>query len=40
MEDYKKLLKEKDNHYKTMHLLDLMDLYSKFHYVTSYKEHD
>ena len=39
MEEYKKLLKEKNNDYKTMRLPDIMDLYTKFHYVT-YKEPD
>ena len=39
MEDYKKLMKEKNNDYKTMRLPDILDLYSKFHYIT-YKEPD
>ena len=39
MEEYKKLMKEKNNDYKTMRLPDILDLYSKFHYIT-YKEPD
>ncbi len=31
IEDYKKLLKEKNNDYKTMHLPNILDSYSKFH---------
>ena len=39
MEDYKKLMKDKSNDYKTMRLPDMLDLYSKFHYIV-YKEPD
>jgi hypothetical protein len=39
MEDYKKLIKDKNKDYKTMRLPDMLDLYSKFHYIV-YKEPD
>ena len=42
MEGYQKLMKEKNNDYKTMRLVrlpDILDLYSNFHYIT-YKEPD
>jgi hypothetical protein len=33
MEDFKQMFKEKNNDYKTMPLMGIMDLYSRFHYV-------